>query len=841
MTGPGETPTADELLARREVLREQGVNVTLDELCAGVPTAVRDEVAGRLADVLAAERALDATWTWPGEAPVAAPFVPTGRAGRYVSPMVRAEGGMGVLCVAHDVELGRPVAYKVMKPGRAQDPGAREWFFNEAEITARLAHPGIVPVFGRVTDDTGLPAYASEYITGRTLATAIEQLHAISPTDRSARAEARSALLRSFIAVCHIVAYAHSKNVIHGDVKPMNVMIDEYGATRLVDWGVARLVDCEPAASPFPDSPRPGTRWFISSPELPATFASDIYALGLTLGYILSAPLGGRQAALQPAPDTPPALWAVAQKAMHPDRAARYGSAEHLARDVQDVLDDKPVAAYKDRITTRIRRWAVRHRPAVASAVVLLLVAAIAGPIVGTRERQLRNRADSERTRVLRLTRELLDQTDHVGKLQATLPGSKEILSRAVKLMEQLAHDGEFTAADPGPAAVNYYRAGRIYQNLNQVTEAAKCYQRSTALAERRFAAAPVDLGNRDLWAAGLRDWGVALVAQGQADAAARAWNKALAILEPVAAASPDYRWTLARVHYAIGNLAMLSGNQTKAQDTYRKAQALAVRLVDEVPAEPRYIRALADVCSNQGMSLQMEAVPVGTRLVSPGRLAAAAEAHRKALELRRRLTRLEPGIPENLADVAASLNHLGNVSQLSGEPAFAEAEAFYREARTMLEALALAFPGVPGNRREVAEVYANLNVLLTKQNRRDEALVLARAAVALFTRLVSEYPDTPDLHSDLGIALARLADSLRLQGNRAEAATRRYESAVAFARASGLTQEPVRREELAGRAVAILNALKASGHFRSPSRAGAFAQEEAFRQLRNRADFPTP
>ena len=115
-------------------------------------------------------------------------FIPEGCAGRYARPKVQAEGGMGVLCVAEDVELGRTVAYKVMKRGQERNPAALARFFNEAEITARLAHPGIVPVFGRVVDDSGLPAYASEYIEGYTLAAAIERLHAIAAADLRTRA-----------------------------------------------------------------------------------------------------------------------------------------------------------------------------------------------------------------------------------------------------------------------------------------------------------------------------------------------------------------------------------------------------------------------------------------------------------------------------------------------------------------------------------------------------------------------------------------------------------------------------------------------------------------------------
>jgi eukaryotic-like serine/threonine-protein kinase len=834
--GTAEGPyAADELLARRESLRERGILPTIEELCEGAPAEVREQVARRLADVLAAERAIEASWGGPttGCDPS---FIPQGRAGRYARPTIKAEGGMGVLCVAEDVELGRTVAYKVMKPGLDRNAAARARFFNEAEITAKLNHPGIVPVFGRVVDDSGLPAYASEYVSGHTMAAAIQQFHEIDDDEVSTRAEARTGLLRAFTATCQIIAYAHSQNVIHGDIKPLNIMIDAFGATRLVDWGVAKLVDEASAGDPEP-GPRPGTPTFISSYETPATFASDIYALGLTLKWILAAPQGD-SAGLRRAADTPLALWAVAEKATT-DRDSRYRSAADLARDVEDVLDDKPVAPYRDPWPTRLRRWAARHRPAVATVLAVLAMAALVGPLVGARERVLRQRAESARIREDRLTAEMLDEAELVGKFQATLPGSKAIIDRTVRLIDQLARDTEAQGTDLRPAVVNYYRAGLIHFNLNQLPEAVDCFRRSGELAARRYAASAADSDNRNLWAAALRDWGVARIVQGHADDAAGAWEKALEILGPVADLAPDYRWTLARIHFAIGNRAMLGHDQTAAQVAFQEALTLASQLVDAYPDDPRFVKALADVYSNRGMSLQMQALPDGQQLVAPDKLSEAAASHRRALEHRRRLTQLEPGKPEHLADVATSLNHLGNAHLLGGDAGFANAEGFYREARTTLEALAIAYPGVPSNKREIATIYSNLNVLLTRQNRMDEVLELGKAAVELFRRLVSDYPATPDLHSELGTALDQLATNLRRQGKVSDAAARSYDAAVAFARAYRLTDDANRRSSFAKKALALLHLLDADGYFRTPSHAAALRDEPAFADFREQPGFP--
>ena len=841
MTRPEEGPyTADELLARRETLREQGLLPTIEELCEGAPAAVREEVARRLADVLAAERAIEASWGGPTVG-CDVPFIPEGKVGRYARPRVQAEGGMGVLCVAEDVELRRTVAYKVMKPGQDRNPDALARFFHEAEITARLAHPGIVPVFGRIVDDSGLPAYASEYVNGHTLAAAIERLHMIAPADIQALASARAGLLRSFTSTCQIVAYAHSQDVIHGDVKPLNIMIDNFGSTRLVDWGVAKVAAPNAGGGPEPEppGPRPGTPTFISSFDTSATFASDIYALGLTLKWILAERPADGAPPRKSAAGTLAPLWAIAEKAASSDHGARYRSAADLARDLQDALDDKPIAAYRDRWPTRLRRQAARHRPAVAAILALLVMAAIVGPLAGARERRLRQRADSERLRTVRLTGEMLDQAELVGRFQATLPGSKAILDRAVRLIDQLARDGEDQGADLRPAAANYYRAGMIHWNLNQLSEAADCFRRSIDLAARWSAATPADADSRNRWATALRDWGVIRVTQGNAEDATGAWAKALEVIAPVADASIESRLTLARIYYAIGNLAMLSRDQTGAQSSFRQALALASKLVEEAPDDPRFVKALADTYSNQGMSLQMEALPDGRRLDSPKKLALATASHRQALEYRRRLTRLEPGKPEHRADVAGSLNHLGNASLLAGAAGFADAEVFYREARTILEALVIGYPGVPSILREIASVYSNLNVLLTRQNRTDEILPLARGSVDLFTRLVANYPEMSDLHGKLGVALEQLATNLRRGGETDDAAVRFYEAAVAFAHAYTKTDEPNQRNSLAGRSLKLLKTLESEGYFRTPAHAAAIRDEPAFAVLRDKQGFP--
>ncbi|MBY0456118.1 MAG: serine/threonine protein kinase, partial [Gemmataceae bacterium] len=162
--------------------------------------------------------------------------------GRFVPLSFHDQGGLGVVHLAEDAELKRVVALKVMKPLPGLDPHARRRFLQEAEITGKLEHPGVAPVYGAGRDPHGRPYYAMRFIHGTTFGDAIERLHALPATD-PARPVEFARLLRAFVSVCQTVAYAHARGIIHRDLKPGNIMLGPYGETLVVDWGLAKRVD----------------------------------------------------------------------------------------------------------------------------------------------------------------------------------------------------------------------------------------------------------------------------------------------------------------------------------------------------------------------------------------------------------------------------------------------------------------------------------------------------------------------------------------------------------------------------------------------------------------------
>jgi serine/threonine protein kinase/tetratricopeptide (TPR) repeat protein len=153
-----------------------------------------------------------------------------------------ARGGMGVISVAQDLELKREVAFKEIRQEFARMEAVKAKFRHEAEITGRLEHPGIVPVYSLSTLPDGRTFYAMRFVGGQTLGDAIDRFHKANgmQSKSSQRILELRSLLRRVVDVCNTIAFAHSKGIIHRDIKPANVMLGEFGETLVVDWGLAK-------------------------------------------------------------------------------------------------------------------------------------------------------------------------------------------------------------------------------------------------------------------------------------------------------------------------------------------------------------------------------------------------------------------------------------------------------------------------------------------------------------------------------------------------------------------------------------------------------------------------
>ncbi len=153
-----------------------------------------------------------------------------------------AHGGLGNIWRAKDSIIHREIAFKELLPKALKNPRIVERFLEEAQITGQLEHPGIVPIYDVGYQENGTPFYAMKLLKGGNMEEAIEAMHAL-PRGSTERQLAFTRLLRQFIAVCQAVGFAHDKGVLHRDLKPLNVMIGQFGETLVLDWGLAKVID----------------------------------------------------------------------------------------------------------------------------------------------------------------------------------------------------------------------------------------------------------------------------------------------------------------------------------------------------------------------------------------------------------------------------------------------------------------------------------------------------------------------------------------------------------------------------------------------------------------------
>ena len=258
---------------------------------------------------------------------------------RYELVRELGRGGMGIVYEVHDRELARNVAMKVVD----------EMWRAEARIIAGLEHPGIVPVHDAGTLPDGRLYYTMKLVRGVRL-------------DAWARSgHARTEKLRLFARICEPVAFAHANGVVHRDLKPENVMVGEFGAVLVLDWGVARVSEEEERVIV-------GTPGYMAPEQSRGDLTdarADVYALGAILLFLLQGET------------TPRALHAIVKRAMDSNVAARYATANELAEDVLRFADGEPVTAYRENILERIGRFLTRHRALVAMLLAYLLMRSI--------------------------------------------------------------------------------------------------------------------------------------------------------------------------------------------------------------------------------------------------------------------------------------------------------------------------------------------------------------------------------------------------------------------------------------------------------------------------------
>ncbi|HWE37414.1 MAG TPA: protein kinase [Isosphaeraceae bacterium] len=646
-----------------------------------------------------------------------------------------ARGGLGEVLVALDIELNREVALKQIQDPHADNPNSRARFLVEAEVTGGLEHPGIVPVYSLGRYGDGRPYYAMRFIRGDSLKRALARFHEADKPDRDPgeRSLALRGLLGRFIDVCQAIEYAHSRGILHRDLKPDNVMLGPYGETLVVDWGLAKPLGRSTDDESLPLVPVSssgsavtqhgstiGTPQFMSPEQAAGAIddlspASDVYSLGATLYQVLvgqppvverhirevlkKVRTGDFPRPRQVKADIPPALEAICLKAMALRPEDRYDSARALAEDVEHWLADEPVSAWPEPWQVRLGRWAKRHKAEVTGAAALLITALFAvtvGAVLIGREK--------ERTAAnFRLACDAVDRMlTQVGQVElADVPQMEKVradmLGRAREFYETFLKQHSTDAAVRLEAGRARERLGEVQALLGRDADAERSLRAAMPLLEGLIADFPRD---------------------------------------------PRYRRDLARSYTQLGMLLKRSGRFKEAEEALRSGLQIRRRLFDEGPDDPDAQQDFNDSTYQLGALYR--------RFV--GKRAEVERAYADALARQKKLVRDHPDRPEAREERARYLNNYG---MLLGDTDPAEAVHVFKQAIEVQDALLAEAPSVPLRRWRQARTYSNLATL---QARAESAAKVRDApeSVANFGRarehlgwLMASYRSIPDYRAE--------------------------------------------------------------------------------------------
>ncbi len=797
----------------------------------------REEVASRIARVAASFR-LD---------PEATQFHPSvsgrregpepGRS-RYRIVRPHARGALGQVSLAIDEELNREVALKEIQERFADSPEARSRFLLEAEVTGRLEHPGIVPVYGLGRDVSGRPFYAMRFVRGESLRDAINAHYQAGEDDPAGGSLGLRKLLSRFVDVCEAIGYAHSRGIVHRDLKPGNIMLGPYGETLVVDWGLAKVLTgkgepppeaADLLATTLTDGPfRPlsggstetaagtvvGTPAFMSPEQAEGRTdsvgpLSDIFSLGATLYAIVTgrAPISGCDAieamsrarrAEFPAPrnvrrDVPRALEAIVLKAMARRTEDRYPSARALAEDLERFMADEPVSAFAEPLLGRVARWARKHRTRVAVAAVGLVLSTVSlgvGTVLIDRQRA---EALSQKDRADRFAEEARGQRDQAAR---NLEESRKVVSAMfAKVVPKLPDIRGMDATQ------------------REIVEAALKFHEEFVRPQSDSAEALADAASASY------DAGDILEKLGRTAEAETAYRRAETTFErldrefPEHPARDEVRGKLADTEIALANLVSGLGRSDEAEARFRKAGGLESGRLATDPDNEDALNGLGwvhhNLCvldSEKGRAADAdrenrEALAIRKRLVerfpdSPrhkrglarafnmranlrveeGKLAEAEAAHKEALKLRRSLVEGSPNDVMFRAELAATLSNLANLYYSLDRNA--EALATGIESRDIRRALAEEHPDVVESRQELAISLMNVGNFLGDLDRLDEAEASYREARKIYEELARDHPDQP-VHRGLVAMTHMNLGLLQVERGQVEAARREYQEAL--------------------------------------------------------------
>jgi tetratricopeptide (TPR) repeat protein/predicted Ser/Thr protein kinase len=678
-------------------------------------------------------------------------------------------GGMGVVweAVRDDQSFQQRVAIKLLSAGLQSSSGIAR-FVEERQILANLSHPRIARLLDGGSMEDGTPYLVMEYVEGERL------------DEWLARGPSLGERVRVFRSICPAVEYAHRHLIVHGDLKPANILVTPEGEAMLLDFGVAKLLD------PGLDGlTRTGTRLFsprFASPEQvrgqPVTTATDVHALGVLLYLMLTEKqpfAGGSEDSLEVmraicsdepvAPSTAPVPWrkalrgeleAIVLQCLRKDPEERYRSVHDLSEDIAAWRDGRPVRAHRPGWVQRARKLVRRNR-ALSAAILLAALSMMVGSGVAFwqahQARQERQRAEMRFQQVKRLAHSVLFELhDAIKDLPGSTAARRLLVQEALEYLRELEATGGDNRELAWELAAAYMRVGDVQTSLGRASTGDSAAAMQSQLNARRLVTSAAranpgdERGTRQLLEIDER---LSDLYHQQGDT--EAWREIRAETEKMSAglaarhpqdrklrfqALWDRAWTLGE-----------GGNATENLGAWQNALSAAREIPALEPGEPEPIRYLAGCYRNLGDAYK-----------NTGDRAAALESYQQALAIDEKRAAADPASARPKMDLYFDLVLSGWLHHDAGHEQVAVSE-FERAAR-LLRQICASDPDDFLARLELAKLLITAAPSWQQLGREAEVFDRLREALGYLEWARARDPNNLDARLHHGWALLELGDA---------------------------------------------------------------------------------
>ncbi|HWS99560.1 MAG TPA: serine/threonine-protein kinase [Pyrinomonadaceae bacterium] len=721
--------------------------------------------------------------------------------GRYKVIRELGRGGMGAVFLAEraDGEFQQQVALKIVGRTFADAELVRR-FRRERQILASLSHPNIARLLDGGVSQDGEPYLVMEYVEGVRIDEYCE-----------GRRLSTAARLRLFLAVCRGVAYAHQNLVVHRDIKPSNVLVTSDGTPKLLDFGIAKLLDAEHAHERTETNFRAFTPDYAAPEQVSGgqiTTASDVYSLGVLLDDLLHGTRrsqgaqpdagrwrsesseqktvatnlptkqdgGGRKAEGQRSVGGE--LKNIVSMARREEPQRRYNSVAQLAEDVQRYLDGLPVRAQKDSFTYRAGKFVRRNKVSVGAAAVVL-VSLVVGLALALWQanvaRRERDRAERRFSDVRQLSNALLnDIAPKIERLEGSTAARQSLVAQSLKYLDSLAVESADDTTLRMELAAAYEKVGVLQGDSNKPSlsdfrGAIASLEKAQTIRRRLLTTNPGDAENRRLLADNLRLLGVRRMSQSDIEGGLRDGQEAAQIYENLVAEAPDslalrLGYLETRVETAISYVNVnrfaeaipLLERATSELETLRRGGA------DDVELQ----RILSKGLAYLGFSLSWES-----------RQPEAEARMNEAVSLAESLAARYPHDANVKQDLWRTYQTAAVIhEEIDNARMFELSE----KARRVAEETVAADRANAQARHNLARTYSRLSTALSLLKKPDEAISYVEKGAAIYLELMDKDPLNRGYDADAGALYAKIGNA-RWQQRDYTATFAAYQKAIAL------------------------------------------------------------